>query len=329
MPVVLALIALGLPAAIGWLIQDQAGPRLTARLDESSVKWDRGWFRSALHVDAADFRADVDFGHMSVAPPGWLTFDGRAVVTEPAATVDFDGRVGLGLGLSLHAEAPSLRIDGPVRWQYESPVADLSAVADGIELTAAADTLLIADGLGNRLPFANPDLRATVTDRGNNRVSLTLTVTASRAGLPDSRLVLTMGPLAPGPLEQLVEGLIQLASMEPDSATGGLAAVGVASAWQQLGEQGMIVELETLELDGELELSGRWAPGERRFSLNGVGPRETVLTWWSSITGLTRQLQPATARTAALTTLQDLAADGLVTIDGDAVRVDLDSVPVQ
>ncbi|MGK7295763.1 MAG: hypothetical protein ACNS61_08055 [Candidatus Wenzhouxiangella sp. M2_3B_020] len=328
-PVVLAVIALGLPAAIGWLIQDQAGPRLAAQLDEASVEWDRGWFRSAMRIDDPDFRANVEFGHISVSPPGWLTIDGRVILEEPAATVDFEGRIGLGMAPVLHARAPELRIDGPVEWHYDGPVVDVRGGNNNLELTGSADTLLVADGLGNRLPFANPDLQVTVDRSWTNEVSLALTLTASRAGLPESRLVLRMAPLAPGPLEQLVEGLIQLASTERDSATGGLAAVGVASAWQQLGEQGMIVELETLQLDGRLDLTGRWVPGERRFSLAGSGPRETVLAWLSSITGLTGSLRPDTARTAALTTLQDLAADGLVTIDGRTVRVDLDSVPVQ
>lgn len=328
-PVVLAVVALGLPAAIGWLVQDQAGPRLAAQLDEASVEWDRGWFRSAMRIDDPDFRANVEFGHVSVSPPGWLTVEGRLILQEPAATVDFDGRIGLGMAPVLHAEAPSLRIEGPVEWRYDGPVVDVRGGNNNLEMTGSAETLLVADDLGNRLPLANPDLQITVDRSWTNEVALSLTLTASRAGLAESRLELRMAPLAPGPLEQLVEGLIQLASSERESAAGGLAAVGVASAWQQLGEQGMVVELETLELDGQVELSGRWAPGERRFSLAGSGPRETVLAWLSSINGLTGQLRPDTARTAALTTLQDLAADGLVTIDGQTVRVDLDSVPVR
>lgn len=329
--VLLAVVAaVGVPAGIGWLIQSQATPRLESRLGDGSVDWNRGWFRSTLNIDDPGIQADVDFRHAPLSPPGWLSVDGRVILAEPIATIDLSGRISLSLNARVEALAPSLQTTGPVAWRYAAPRVELRAEDNTLFADGRADTVFVRDALGNRIALANPMMALVIEQTGNpatNRIALTLDVTASRAGLPESRLAIAVGPLTPGAAELLAEALAQLVSSGTSDAGGGLAAVGLASAWQQAGASGMVVDLDKLSLDGDFQLSGRWAPGDQTFSLTGSGPRETLVEWWSPLAGLTEAIPPSQARQAVSDQLDRLVADGLVRQVGDRIEVALKDAP--
>lgn len=325
--VLVALLVVSVPAGIGWLIQNQARPALEQRLPGAAIEWRRGWFRSGVSIDDPDLDADIDFRHLTGSPPGWLAIDGRVLLADPATAIDLNGHVSLGLDGELDATAPQLRHGDRVRWQHENPALAIAARDDALRINASADTLRIDDPLGNRLVLANPDAGVGVEESRVRKLAVALTLEGSRAGRQTSRAVVRMDGVDPNALQQLVQGIGQLVSGGTDGAVGGLAAIGLASAWQQLVEGGVALTLEELTLDGSLELAGRWTPAEESFSLDGGGDRDALLAWWSTLAGLIRGVPPAEARASAERTLADFIDRDLIAVDGDRLRVSLQSLP--
>src|SRR6056297_65828 len=307
---VVVVLVLGTPALIGSLIHGQAAGSLEERLPEADIRWDRGWFRTALNIADEDLRADFDFSHVSLTPPGWLTVDGRVVLGALGATVEVSGHVGPALDADLRASAPALTVPGIVTWRYREPALEAVAADNRIDVHGSAETLEIADGLGNQLMLAETELNAGLGESGASEIELRIEVSAARSGLPRSRAALVFDHVDPLALEQLVRSLQQLSSSEQGTTSGGLAAIGLASAWQQLAARGLVLRLESLMLDGELEVKGRWIPGQRRLELDGGGARDTLLAWWSRIDGLLRQVPPREARAAAELALTELERSG-------------------
>lgn len=316
------LLVLGIPALIGSLIHGQTAEPLERRLPDAEIRWDRGWFRSALNIVSENVDADFEFGHTSLSPPGWLTIDGRAVLSELGTTVDVEGRIGAALDTSLTASAPALTVPGIVTWRYAEPRLKLVAADDRIDLTGQAAALRIADELGNQLALADAALAAGLEQSGRSDLALRIELFADRAGLPTSRANVVFDQVDPRALEDLAESLEQLAASEQGSAGGGLAALGLASAWQQLVARGMVVRIEELSLDGAFRLEGEWVPGER-LDVEGDGEREALLAWWSQIAGLVRQVPPSEARAVASDALRELESQGQVQRNGDRIRISL------
>ncbi|HMB40018.1 MAG TPA: hypothetical protein VKO85_13155, partial [Wenzhouxiangellaceae bacterium] len=59
--------------------------------------------------------------------------------------------------------------------------------------------------------------------------------------------------------------------------------------------------------------------------LNGEGDRATIVDWWSNIVGLAQQIPPEEGRSRARQTLEDLAAQGAITLGRRQVTVNIDS----
>lgn len=327
------VVTLGLPAAIGWLVHDWIAAGVADRLPGARLESDRGWFRSAATLEGGGLRARASFRHLPLDPPGWMVLDGRVVLDEPAVSIDARARLALNGALSLRAEAPALEMPGPVTWRYRAPkVAFASTEENGFELDGSAESLLIVDGLGNRLAFDGATLSLTVDpapDRSvtDQLVNARLEIEARRVGQPGSRLVLRLESVDLRAIEELAVALSQLASSEAESAGSRLAAIGLASAWQQLVSAGLVIALDELALDDRLALSGRWSPDEKRFSLTGEGARATTVDWWASITGLVEQVRPAKSRQSARRALDGLAEQGVVTSEDGLIMVDARSLP--
>jgi len=243
-----------------------------------------------------------------------------------AAAIDIDARVSLGGTLTVNAQAPALDVPGPVTWQYDAP--SLRAVAEqggDTRVSGTADGLLVVDGIGNRLAFAEPVLDFKLDSESMQTASGRLTLTARRVGRPESRIMVNISSINANAIAELVQALRQLAGAEPESAAAGLGAIGAASAWQQLAAAGLTVELDELVLDGQARLSGRWIPDNRQLTLNGEGDRATIVDWWSNIVGLAQQIPPEEGRSRARQTLEDLAAQGAITLGRRQVTVNIDS----
>jgi len=320
-----ATVALGLPAAIGWFVQKGISSTVDERLPDAQVEWDRGWFRSGVRIEDEDFSARLNFRHASPGA-GWVSVDGLINLVAAAAAIDIDARVSLGGTLTVNAQAPALDVPGPVTWQYDAP--SLRAVAEqggDTRVSGTADGLLIVDGIGNRLAFAEPVLDFKLDSESMQTASGRLTLTARRVGRPESRIMVNISSINANAIAELVQALRQLAGAEPESAAAGLGAIGAASAWQQLAAAGLTVELDELVLDGQARLSGRWIPDNRQLTLNGEGDRATIVDWWSNIVGLAQQIPPEEGRSRARQTLEDLAAQGAITLGRRQVTVNIDS----
>src|SRR6056297_321127 len=320
-----ATVALGLPAAIGWFVQKGISSTVDERLPDAQVEWDRGWFRSGVRIEDEDFSARLNFRHASPGA-GWVSVDGLINLVAAAAAIDIDARVSLGGTLTVNAQAPALDVPGPVTWQYDAP--SLRAVAEqggDTRVSGTADGLLVVDGIGNRLAFAEPVLDFKLDSESMQTASGRLTLTARRVGRPESRIMVNISSINANAIAELVQALRQLAGAEPESAAAGLGAIGAASAWQQLAAAGLTVELDELVLDGQARLSGRWIPDNRQLTLNGEGDRATIVDWWSNIVGLAQQIPPEEGRSRARQTLEDLAAQGAITLGRRQVTVNIDS----
>ncbi len=323
----LAVVIVGLPAAIGWFVHDRLSETVSEELPDAEVEWDRGWFRSGLRVEDEAFGARLDFRHASPGA-GWISVDGLVSLAEWAAAIDLDARLALDGTLSANASTPTLEVPGPVTWRYQAPDLALTAKRGGdAELSGAAERLLIVDGIGNRFAFVEPAVEVRMESESLRTSSARIALTASRVGEAESRLAVEIESIDDAALAELLQALGQLAGAEPDSAAAGFGAIGAASAWQQLVSAGLRIEIVEFVLDGELSLSGHWQPEEKDFVLTGQGRRETLLQWWSSIAGLAGQLPPEQARAAARMGLQDLADRGAIELDGDRINVDLQALP--
>lgn len=320
-------VVLGLPAAIGWFVHDKLSTTAAENLPEAQVEWDRGWFRTGMRIEDEDFSARLDFRHASPGA-GWLSVDGLVTLAEVAAAIDIDARVALDGTLSVNAEAPSLDVSGPVTWQYQAPSVQVNAKRGGdTAVLGNAGQLLIVDGIGNRLVFAEPVLDFKLQSESLQTASATLSLTTRRVGQAESRLALNVDSINTPAFAELIEALRQLAAAEPDSTAAGLGAIGAASAWQQLVAAGLAIEIEELVLDGQVSLSGQWQPENKRFALTGAGDRATIVDWWSNIVGLAEQLPPEQGRSIARQALEDLAAQGAITLGRRQVTVNLDGLP--
>lgn len=321
------VVVLGLPAAIGWFVHDRLSATAAERLPDAQVEWNRGWFRSGMRVEDENFNARLDFRHASPGA-GWFSVDGLVTLREWAAAIDLNARLALDGTLSARANASRLDVPGPVSWQYEAPELNLTASRGGdAELSGAADGLLILDGMGNRLAFTEPKLDFHLQSESIKTSSARLALVTRRVGQEESRLAVRLESIDEFAMAELIEALRQLAGAAPESTSASLAAIGVASAWQQLAAGGLVVHIEELVLDGRLSLSGRWAPGKRQLALEGDGARATAEDWLASITGLAEQLPPEQARSDARATLQDLADQGAITLGRQQVGIDLQSMP--
>jgi len=321
-------VALGLPAAIGWFVHDRLSESLAENRPEATIDWDRGWFRSGLVIEEPDLRARLDFRHAPISPPGWIALDGLVTLKAPVAAIDLTARLAYDGSLSANAKAPALDVPGPVSWQYQDPRLRLVRRRDGgFELNGSAQRLLIVDGIGNRLTFAEPELKVRSTPVSEDTASARLMLETRRLGQAQSRLAVKLDSIERAAFAELVDGLRQLAAAEFDSAAAGFGAIGAASAWQQMAAAGLQIEIEELVLDGQLSLSGQWRPGGNKFRLTGKGARATAQAWWSSVVGLAEQLPPEQARDAARRGLQELADQGLVELGRRELKVELQALP--
>jgi len=321
-----ATVVAGLPAAIGWLLEKGISNTVDERLPNAQMEWDRGWFRSGVRIDDDAFNARLDFRHIS-PEAGWVSVDGLVNLVEMAAAVDIDARMSLGGTLTVNGQTPALDVPGPVTWQYDGPSLRIVAEQGGdTSVSGRADALLIVDGIGNRLALTEPVLDFKLTSESTETFSGRLTLTTRRVGRAESRIVLDLASINSSAVAELVQALRQLASAEPDSTAAGLAAIGAASAWQQLVAAGLTVDLEELLLDGQARFAGRWIPDDRQLTLEGKGARETIVDWWSNIVGLAQQIPPEEARRSVRRSLEGLAAQGAITLSPSEVTVNLDGL---
>ncbi|MCA1778694.1 MAG: hypothetical protein LC637_04730, partial [Xanthomonadaceae bacterium] len=125
------LVAAALPAAVGWIARDQIDHSLAENGLAQDAEWQAGWTRSTLRLRNPGVNLELRMRHVPLRPVGWLAFSGRAIVTQPAATLDLQGQIALDGRLEAFASAPGLQIYGPATWNYRQPELRLVTRRDG------------------------------------------------------------------------------------------------------------------------------------------------------------------------------------------------------
>lgn len=324
----LVIAALAAPAAIGWLLHERVQPALEQRFPGAGVDWQKGWWQSRIELDSPALTGRAGIRHLPLSPPGWLALDARLTPAAGSelrtAAVQVDGHLGITGTLTLRAASDVLELAGPVVWQYRGPRIELTARRDGVlRADALADWLLIHDRLGNQLAFTDGALEIDWTPGSGQTADLALSLTLQRDGEAPSRLTLKAASVDRDAFGQLLEFASQLGRAEPGSASAGMAALGLAGAWQQLRQGGLTVQLEALSVDGQGELTGRWQAdrGAAAPDLSGALPLKPTLDWTAQILGLATALSPGAARTAARDLLDSLIAEGRLRVEDQRIVV--------
>lgn len=321
--VLLILASAAAPALIGVFARQQLSTALTEQWPDASQRWDAGWMRSKLQLSHEDFDAELSLNHISLSPAGWLSAQGRVIAEDPPLVVDTSGRIGWTGTFALQVDADTFARPGPPRWLYQSPdLAVTGAFGRTMALKLETPSLTISDSLGNLLELRDAKLEASLSRADNDRVDLDLNLNLTRPGQPPSVLKLVVNNMDRDALASLFDAMRTLSEFEPSSAAGRMAQLGVASAWQQLVAAGFSSTLESLKLDGDFELQGRWQ-NDQPAALSGGGQRATLLDWMATTTGLQVGLPPDIAREQADAWLDQGGAQGWLVQRGQRVELNL------
>jgi len=321
----LVLAALALPAAIGGLLQDQAETALRERWPDAEVRWQRGWTRSSVEIEADEWRGRIDIRQLPLNPPGLLALSGRITLAEPAATIDLDGRVGAQLRLQLQLDSAAITLQTQALWQWHAPRLVVNADRRGrLSLDLESRQLQVHDGLGNRLTLERPRLRLRTEPQDSETTSIDLQLDLSRIGQAPSRLVLQAESVDRQALAELLESGRELSRSEPESAAAGVAAIGALGAWQQLLAGGLQLRVAPLELESSFRLESQWQPAKRRLQLVGGGPEATLLDWAGPIIGLQQEISPTLARERARELLGALEPQHGIVRAGGELKIDIE-----
>lgn len=281
------LLTLLLPApwVVGKLVESWVTTGLGELHPGADYRYSRSWRRSRLEVRLADGSMLLAHGrHAPLFPPGLATFDGMLLPAGQPAPLQFAGRVGLGGGLTLSGEMDALD------WITD----DVSVSAENLELAVVSGRIhrlglnaasLTAAAIG-REPVDGPlALEDAVLDlvwrASDNRGKLAASLTVRRPGQPPSELDFILEEIGLEPLRLLIETILAWDDYRHDNLNRDMALLTVASAWQDIRQRGLTLELSVLELDGDFNLGGRWR-FDRAHDANrieGQGSRAALEAW--------------------------------------------------
>ncbi|MEE4639726.1 MAG: hypothetical protein V2J42_13390 [Wenzhouxiangella sp.] len=274
----LAAWLLLMPMVVGFYMRDTIPTWLAEWSEPNEADYRPGWFGSRLEWRPdAELSLRLDARHFPPLKPGWLALQGD--LDSPLTPRGADVRGHIGLTGSWHLSATVERFEPLLHndliahqlWVNVSQVAgqplSLIVNADRIDLPAQAPPLL--------------DLRARGLRRENenDQISLGLDLQAQTHELGPTALTLRAGPMDAAQLELLIQGLGQLAESSPGSVTESMALLTLAGAWQQMATDGLIIELERLELGTEIRFQGRWRAGQTTPMATGAGDLDELERW--------------------------------------------------
>ncbi|MGY6554790.1 MAG: hypothetical protein ACXIUM_09750 [Wenzhouxiangella sp.] len=317
-----------MPLLVGLYLRG-AVPEWTADWPESeAVTFSPGWFRSRLQWSSADgIHLDLQARHAPPLRAGLLRIDGtlRSPIMPEAA--DLRGHIGLTGGWNLETRAAEVSDPHGTGLRAGSVALNLAQPAG-----QAATLILSADYL-NRMAAnrVSPEMgplrlmaRHHLDDQGQRHIGLDLE--ANNRELGAAGLTLTAGPADPLALNELIQNLTLWAGSEPGSLDQGLALLGAAGAWQQLGAEGLVIRLERLTLSEDTRIAARWAIEQPLPQFEGGGQPRTVAAWSGAVARLAGQ--PAEqAEQQALAWLAELARSGWIRLQDERFELAAPAVP--
>lgn len=308
-----AIWLLLLPLLVGLYLRG-AVPAWTADWPESeSLQFSPSWFRSDLRWSSTDgLDLDLKARH---APPlriGLLRVDGvmRTPVTPSPAKIR--GHIGLTGGWNLETRTAEIA---------DPEGTGLRAIDVAVNLAQPAGqalTLILHAAQLNRVspgttaPELGPvRLMARHHQDLDGLRHLGLDLNLSSGTLGEAGLTLSAGPAEPLILNELIQSLALWAGSEPGSLDQGLAVLGAAGAWQQLGAEGLVIRLERLELGTDTRISARWPIQQPLPQFEGGGQPQAVAAWTGALAGLAGQ-STEQAEQQAQAWLEELARSGWI-----------------
>lgn len=276
---ILLTLLLAAPWVVGLLVEQRVRAEIDA-LSDTVYHYDRSWRRSRLEVRFTDGSTVVAHGrHAPWTPPALASFEGVLLPAGQPEPVEFNGRLGLGGGLDLAANTAALEWAGSgvsITAETLALKTTFRASRYQVDLTAASLEILT----GGRLPLEQAGIELCWRAL-EDKVHLSALLTARRHGGPASELEFRVEEVARQPLGLLIEAALAWNETRHDKLNRDLVMLTMASAWQDLRQQGLTLKLPALVLDGDFRLAGRWrfdGPyGDSRFE--GGGSRAAVEAW--------------------------------------------------
>lgn len=326
----LLLIALTIcaPGIVGWIAHQRINESLAENWPDARVRWDRGWLESRVQASDDRTHIDIDLDHVPFDLSGWLIATGTLNLAEPETRFDLAGRLGWLGDVLVNVGSDAIALGGPLETELAglqlrltlNPTGTFDATLSGDRLSMRAD-----NGPGDRelVVFGAPEL--TIDWSGTDPATAGLGLTARRTGHGQSRLDLSVRSIERAQMNELVTSLAGAAGAEPGSTRARFGMIGAASAWQQLVAQGIELQLESLELDGQARFDGRWAPRESALRIDGEGAIDPVIEWWATIAALSsgRAIAPVTDDVRGA--IDTMGSEPWLTLSQDRFRVDFDS----
>lgn len=319
---IIGLIVIGsawlllLPGAVGLFLKDRAPGWLDSEERDLHQEYVPGWFTSRLQAsDGEGYWVQLHNRHFPPLRRGMFRTRGELVTPFSGQPLSLDGR------LSLNGET-RLEIAGSELTLLAEPAvlagsANIQANrnrrgATHIDLELA--DLDLHDVFGNRLNYDLTEGLVSWRQRGNGLASAGLQL--SFVGPRDMRLTLEAESLNMAALGELRDGFDQLRNAPPDSVDQRLAALTIASAWQQIDASGLHVTLHEFGLGADTRFHGHFASGQRQPDITGSGRIAALIEGLSPLVGMIRGVDPATSQQQTSDWIQTLVEGGWLSIDG-------------
>lgn len=274
----LAAWLLLMPALVGLYLRDAVPAWLAEWPDAEAADYQPGWFGSHLRFQPEpDLALVLQARHFPPLKAGWLALEGSLDSTLAPQGVRIEGHLGLTGSWHLRAAADRFRTRAQGGLLAQKLVLNLSQVAgQPLSLVVNADRVDLNQQAPSLLDVRARGLRRVADDE---RISLGLELHTRTAELGSAALTLRAGPIDPAQLELLAQGLGQLAESSPGSMTEGMALMTLAGAWQEMAADGLIVELEQLQIGDQTRFQGRWQAGQPSPAITGSGELDELENW--------------------------------------------------
>ncbi|NEP61582.1 MAG: YdgA family protein [Symploca sp. SIO2G7] len=319
---VLALIALGLPGLIAAWLPGQIEQSLDEHWPEATLVVERGWFNTTAIAQQGRTQLKLECHHLRWWRGTLLDANGNLMLSEPQTNIEIDARFNLDTTLHIHAHSERVEWAGTGTNRIDAPTFTLELNGSGEgKLVASARRLNLADILANELALAEIQVESNWRGSDERLDQVRLNIQTERAAQPLSQLNLTAASIDREALAQLNMAWSELQNAPPDSLQAQMAGLGLISAWQQLVQAGLVLELETLNLDREVSISGRWQPDQNMLGLQGGGRTPAALDWISPMLGLSQQLPAEKARAKAWQWIQQAADNDYLRLDGEQFEI--------
>ncbi|MFW5816210.1 MAG: hypothetical protein ACOCVP_05080 [Wenzhouxiangella sp.] len=278
---VLVLVAawlLLMPALVGLYLRDAVPTWLAEWSDAAQTDYRPGWFGSRLQIQSeTDLDLVLRARHFPPLKTGWLALEGEldSPLTPRAARVE--GHLGLTGSWHVRALAERFRTRAQGGLLAQQLSLNLSQVAgQPVSLVVNAERVDLNEQAPRLLDARARGLRRVGDD---GRISLGLDLQARTPQLGSAVVTLRAGPIDPAQLELLVQGVGQLAESSPGSMSEGMALMTLAGAWQEMAADGLVIELERLQLGEQTFFQGRWQAGQPTPAISGTGELDELENW--------------------------------------------------